>query len=162
MAVDGLMLSYGHGMNDALIQNQNISGASHQSIGLFWGSEYHFDHEWFGYSELEFEAYYSQIKLEQTRQIIAFRPILNFWGNKNQRRNWYWQFGVGISYFDDKQFMPVTLSTKGQFATMFGIGIPFNQQQNRLTLRYNHYSNAYLKKPNPGLDTISLDWHVSF
>ena len=156
------MLSYGSGMNDMLIQYKDISGATHQSVGVFWETDFSFDSEFWGYSELEFEAYISQIELEQTRQLVALRPILNFWGEKKQSRQWYWQFGVGLSYFDGKQLTPVTLSTRAQFATVFGIGIPFDNGQHRLTLRYNHYSNGYLKKPNQGIDTVSLDWHFKF
>ena len=162
-AVDGIMLSYGQGMNDVLIQYKDISGATHKSAGVFWNTNYSFNHDFLGYSELEVEAYFSEIKKEQTIDIIAVRPILNFWGTSAKDRSWYWQFGVGLSYFDSKRLDPVELSTNGQFATIFGLGMPLDDtHKHRLTLRYNHYSNAYIKTPNQGIDTLSLDWHYRF
>lgn len=160
-AVDGVMLSYGSGMNDMLIQSEDISDAEHAAIGLFWESEIEWEHDLFGYGQLEYEFYFTQISHYQTSNGVVFRPLLNFRPTKDGQSQWYWQFGVGLSYFDSKSFDPIEFSTNGQFATLFGIGTYLDKDLNhRLTLRYNHYSNAYLVKPNPGLDTISLDWHI--
>lgn len=158
-----MMLSYGKGMNDILIQYKDITGAEQKSVGVFWDSDYHFDHALLGYSELEFETYIGEIKGRQKMQLVAIRPILNFWDSPNKERDWYWQFGVGLSYFDSKRQDPVEFSSRGQFATVFGLGYRLDKQaKHRLTLRYNHYSNAYIKRPNQGLDTFSLDWHFRF
>lgn len=162
-AIDGVMLSYGEGMNDILIQYKDISGAKQKSVGVFWDSDFEFNHGLLGYSELEFEAYISEIQGEQTMQLIAVRPVLSFWGSAKKERSWYWQFGVGLSYFDSKRQDPIEFSSKGQFATILGLGYTLDEQaKHRLTLRYNHYSNGYIKTPNQGLDTFSLDWHLRF
>ena len=162
-AIDGGFISVGKGMDDTLIQSKSSNGATHSSIGLFWDSETHFKHGLFGYGELEYEFYFSQISKEQEINIVAFRPVINFWESPAKQRSWYWQFGVGLSYLDSKSLLPIELSTNGQFATVLGLGMLLDKaQQHRLTLRYNHYSNGYLETPNQGLDTISLDWHVRF
>ncbi|MCW8876741.1 MAG: acyloxyacyl hydrolase [Kangiellaceae bacterium] len=162
-AIDGALISFGTGMDNSLIQSKSSSGSGQSSFGFFWNSETNFEHGLFGYGELEYEFYYSQVSEDQEINIIAFRPVLNFWESTAKERNWYWQFGVGISYFDSKILPPIELSTNGQFATILGIGMPLDKgQQHRLTLRYNHYSNGYLETPNQGLDTISLDWHARF
>jgi lipid A 3-O-deacylase len=162
-AVNGGFINLGTGLDASLIQSQSIRGASQTSVGLFWDTPYNFQHSWLGYSELEVELYISQFDKQQSTTIAAFRPLFNFWGNAEKDRAWYWQFGVGLSYFDNKHLAPVTLSTHAQFATIVGLGLPLDEQhQHRLTLRYNHYSNGYVKRPNPGLDTLSLDWHFHF
>lgn len=162
-AIDGAMVSYGQGMNDTLIQHEDISGANYLALGLFWDSGYSFENDNLGYGEVEIETYFAQVQDQQTLNIVAVRPVINFWDSAEKKRPWYWQFGVGLSYFDRQQIGPVTLSSNGQFATIFGVGLALDSaQKHRLTLRYNHYSNGYLKKPNPGLDTFSLDWHIRF
>ncbi len=159
-AVDGILINYGVGMNDTLIQNKSISDASQKTIGVFWKTDTSFKHDIFGYSELEFEGYVSHIEHHQSINIFSFRPVLSFWNNQSKETNWYWQLGAGLSYIDSKNFSPVDLSSNGQFALMFGIGMPLDKNhRNRLTLRYNHYSNGYLARPNHGIDTFSLDWH---
>ncbi|WP_196139497.1 acyloxyacyl hydrolase [Aliikangiella sp. G2MR2-5] len=156
-----LMLSVGKGMNDTLIQSESISGAKQFSLGYVWDSNYQFESEFFGNSKLEYELYVTEISDQQKLKAIVFRPVLNFMGDTSRSYNWYWQFGLGLSYFDSRMLGPIEFSSKGQFATMLGIGVPLDNKQNhRLTLRYNHYSNAYLSTPNPGLDTLSLDWHM--
>jgi len=160
-AADGLLLSYGTGMGDQLIQAKSITGTEQTSLGLYWRSESR--PPIFSSAQLEYEFYLSQLKHAQTLHIAAFRPVFNFWHRNADGPNWYWQFGIGISYFDGKQLDPVELSTQGQFATIFGLGMPLDTaEKHRLTLRYNHYSNGYTKNPNHGLDTLSLDWYMGF
>jgi len=161
-AIDGLWLSAGRGMNDALIQNKNISGARQQAAGIFWRSDYRFENSLLEDGELEFEAYAAQIKDRQSMKLIALRPVVSFWQNTAGGSEWYWQFGVGLSYFNSTRLSPIRFSSKAQFATLFGVGMPLGTNRSqRLTLRYNHYSNGYLRQPNPGLDTFSLDWHLA-
>ncbi|TQV87724.1 acyloxyacyl hydrolase [Aliikangiella coralliicola] len=162
-AVDGMMLNYGVGMSDALIQYKDITGAKQKSIGVFWNTDTTFQHGLLGYSELEFEAYAAEISKDQTMNLVAVRPILNFWESSSKARSWYWQFGIGLSYFDSKRLDPIEFSSNAQFATIFGLGFVLDDaRKHRLTMRYNHYSNGYLSTPNQGLDTFTLDWHIGF
>ncbi len=162
-AIDGIMLSYGTGMSDILIQSKDINEATHQTAGIYWNADFNWQHDIFGYGELEYELYFNKVTLDQTVNIAAFRPVMSFWESSDKARSWYWQFGVGLSYFDSKVLQPIELSSNAQFATVFGLGVPLDKNfKHRLSLRYNHYSNAYLKKPNQGLDTLSLDWHFTF
>jgi len=163
MAFDGIMLNYGTGMNDALIQNKDISGASQKSIGVFWKTDTHFEHGILRYAELEIEGYIARIEKQQTMKLVAIRPVLSFWQDRKKTSNWYWQFGLGLSYFDKRELQPLKFSNNTQIAVIFGVGLPLDiNRKQRLTLRYNHYSNAYLSQPNHGLDTFSLDWHYRF
>lgn len=163
-AADGVMFNLGAGMNDLLIQSKSTSNAKQISTGLFWKTDFDFKKSFFKYDELEMEIYFSHItKNQQTINLIALRPVFSFWQQQNNNRGWFWQIGVGVSYFDNKNFLPIKLSSKAQFATMLAVGLPLDKSaKHRLRLTYNHYSNAYIKKPNPGLDTLSIDWHWSF
>ncbi len=160
LAIDGVMLSYGQGMTDALIQYKDISGAQQYSLGLFWDTDYTFQHDLLGHAELSVEAYWSKISKQQTMKVLALRPVLTFWESQQKTRIWYWQAGLGVSYFDNKHLDPIEFSSNAQFAMIFGIGMPLDKaKQHQLTLRYNHYSNGYTSRPNQGLDTLTLDWH---
>ena len=58
----------------------------------------------------------------------------------------------------EKQF-----STSGNFHDMLGIGRSFGANRDReLSLRYVHFSNADIKKPNPGTDFLQLRYAVKF
>ncbi len=156
-----LMVSYGTGLNDDFVQSENIESAKQYSLGLTWNSKIDMQKEYINYDKLEVEAYFSKISKEESINLLSVRPVFSF--KFNQKSPWYWQFGIGLSYFDSKQLTPAELSTHFQFATVLGLGISLDaMQRNRLTLRYNHYSNAYIKRPNPGIDTLSLDWHWHF
>lgn len=164
LSTDGLMLNYGIGMNDWLVQSENLTGAKQATLGAFWKTDFNYQKAFFQYDELEIETYLSHItKDQQAITLIGLRPIFSFWQKTEEKHDWYWQFGVGVSYFDSKELSPIKLSTRPQFATILGVGMPFDKaHKHRITLRYNHYSNAYIKRPNPGLDTFSLDWHWQF
>lgn len=162
-AIDGMWANFGVGMDNFLIQNKSNIGATQKTLGAFWKTNFNMKNRFLGYAELEMEAYVSQIKNNGTVNIYAVRPVFSFWDSEQKQRNWYWQFGIGISRFDDRDITPIRLSSNEQFATIFGIGMPLDaQHKHRLTLRYNHYSNGFLKRPNQGVDILSLDWHFQF
>jgi hypothetical protein len=160
-ANNSLMLSFGSGLSDDLVQSYNINSAKQFSLGAAWHIDTKLQKQLIGYDKFELETYLSRITKQQTMNIAAIRPILTFQVDENS--SWYWQIGVGLSYFDNRTLEPAQLSTDLQFASILGVGIHLDsEKRNRLTLRYNHYSNAYIKRPNPGIDTLSLDWHWQF
>lgn len=80
------------------------------------------------------------------------------------RSNWFVEGGVGVSYSDvhyrnnDKKF-----STRFNFADHVGVGYSFGPQRNQeLVLRVQHYSNAGIKKPNPGENYVQLRYLHTF
>jgi len=56
------------------------------------------------------------------------------------------------------------LSTAFQFADMIGVGFQWGQGSGAQTvgLRYQHQSNADIKKPNPGVDFLMLYYRYAF
>jgi len=57
-----------------------------------------------------------------------------------------------------------TMSTAFQFADMAGIGMQWGKGSGAQTmgLRFQHQSNADIKKPNPGIDFVMLYYRYSF
>lgn len=69
------------------------------------------------------------------------------------------ELGIGVSLLDDTQFAGKDVSTHYQFEDRIGVSTIFGQNNEyRVSLRYLHYSNAGFKKPNPGLDFLSLSF----
>lgn len=80
------------------------------------------------------------------------------------RSDWFVEAGIGVTWLDkiyhtpDKRF-----STAGNFHDTIGIGRSFGANRDReLSLRYVHFSNADIKKPNPGVDFLQLRYAVKF
>ncbi len=158
-AIDGIMLNAGTGMDDSLIQSNDTRGASQVSAGIFWNTETSYKNAVIGYGELNIETYFSHLKNKDSLNLISVRPVITFWGDESKERLWFWQAGIGLAYLDSKKFDSIILSSHGQFSTLLGLGVALDEaKKHQLTLRYNHYSNANIKLPNPGLDMISLDW----
>jgi lipid A 3-O-deacylase len=89
-------------------------------------------------------------------QFIA-TPMLRWWVNDR----FYIEGGVGPSLFTHTQFAGETISTAFQFADQIGLGFQLTQNS-RLGLRYSHFSNANIKRPNPGLDVTQVTYTYQF
>jgi len=80
------------------------------------------------------------------------------------RSDWFLEGGIGVSWLDKTYHTPdKRFSTAGNFHDMFGVGRSFGPGRSReLSLRLVHYSNAGVKKPNPGADFLQLRYGVKF
>ena len=95
--------------------------------------------------------------------VISLSPILQYSICTCAGGEVYAEAGIGISLLDDTQFAGKNVSTHYQFEDRLGIGYRFGEQfSHSLALRYFHYSNAGFKKPNPGLDFISLSYSKAY
>lgn len=88
---------------------------------------------------------------------IGFTPMLHWWINNN----WYLEGGVGATFLSHTRFADKELSTSFQFGDHIGIVRNFGNDW-RVGLRLSHFSNASIKKPNPGLNIIQLTISRSF
>ena len=94
---------------------------------------------------------------------IGVVPVLRWRGDEG-RSPWFVEGGIGVSLTDrlyrseGKQF-----STSFNFADHVGVGRSFgSRRQHELALRYEHDSNADIKKPNPGEDFVQLRYTFVF
>lgn len=149
-----------------------VAGAEHGTYSLTLGVAWPWD--WrtqFGNSEVtgQTEAYISHWSAQaigggrQSLTQLGLVPVLRLRFDQG-RSNWFVEGGIGVTWMDktyhtpDKQF-----STVGNFHDMLGIGRSFGANREReLSLRYVHFSNADIKKPNPGVDFLQLRYAVKF
>ncbi len=95
----------------------------------------------------------------RTRSVaqIGVTPSLRFYF-AGQRSGWFVEGGIGINYLTpnyqrgDKRF-----STRWNFGDHLALGRRFGDAaQHEIALRLQHYSNAGVKKPNPGENFLQL------
>lgn len=73
--------------------------------------------------------------------------------------------GAGGSYLSDIYTKPDgrIQASRANFVLRFGVGASFGErQQHEVTLSYQHFSNAGLKKPNPGEDLLQARYAYRF
>lgn len=65
----------------------------------------------------------------------------------------YAEFGLGGALFDDNQIENRRLGSHGLFEIKMGAGMRFGTfKEYDLSYKFIHYSNAYLKRPNDGIN----------
>ena len=82
-------------------------------------------------------------------------PIFRYWPSADSRV--FYEGGVGATVFQHTHFAGKDLSTAFQFGDHLGVGYRLSADQS-ISLRLSHYSNADLKRPNPGLSTLQLTY----
>lgn len=93
--------------------------------------------------------------------VLALSPVLTYPLGMLAGAEVAAEFGIGLSLLDDTTFAGKNVSTHYQFEDRLGVLVRLSAQD-AVTLRYLHYSNAGFKKPNPGLDFISLGYSRAF
>ncbi|ALM83965.1 acyloxyacyl hydrolase [Bordetella sp. N] len=84
-------------------------------------------------------------------------PMFRWWVSDR----FFFEGGVGATVFNHTKFAGETISTAYQFGDHIGLGFQFDQH-NRISLRYSHFSNASIKRPNPGLDVTQVTYTYLF
>lgn len=84
-------------------------------------------------------------------------PMFRWWTGGN----FYIEAGVGATLFNHTTFGDKNISTAFQFGDHIGAGFQIDKNS-RIGLRISHFSNASIKKPNPGLDLVQLTYLYQF
>ena len=92
---------------------------------------------------------------------FALSPVLTFPMARIFDTEILGEFGIGVSLLDDTKFAGKNVSTHYQFEDRLGL-IAKLSAKDSINLRYLHYSNAGFKKPNPGLDFVSIGYSHLF
>ena len=75
----------------------------------------------------------------------------------------YAEFGVGPHLISETRLGNRQFSTALQFGSLIGFGVGFGEKgQYELSYRYQHISNAYIKRPNDGMNLHLLRLGYSF
>ncbi len=100
---------------------------------------------------------YGPANSSDSNAVLAVSPILRYPLGQAFDLQWDLEFGIGVSLLDDTRFAGKDVSTHYQFEDRLGL-VAWLAPDRSLTLRYLHYSNAGFKRPNPGLDFVSLSY----
>ncbi|NLC34991.1 MAG: acyloxyacyl hydrolase [Alcaligenaceae bacterium] len=88
---------------------------------------------------------------------LSATPFLRWtWADR-----YYIEAGIGATAFSRTTFANKTISTAFQFGDHIGVGMHVTDNS-RLSLRYSHYSNAGIKRPNPGLNILQLNYSYQY
>lgn len=88
---------------------------------------------------------------------VTVLPLLRWW-------IWgpfYMEGGAGPSYFSDTMFIEKDISTRFQFADQVGFGVRVSDSM-RVSARFAHFSNAGIRRPNPGLNVCFISIAYDF
>lgn len=85
---------------------------------------------------------------------LSATPMLRWWPG-GQRL--YLEGGIGPTLFSRTRFSGEAISTAFQLGNHLGLGYQFTPAI-RAGLRFSHFSNAGIKKPNPGLNLLQLTY----
>lgn len=88
---------------------------------------------------------------------LGVTPMLRWWINDR----WYLEGGIGATFMSHTRFANENFSTSFQFGDHLGFGRVLGDDY-RIGIRFSHFSNASIKKPNPGLNIIQLTLSKSF
>ncbi len=94
---------------------------------------------------------------------IGLLPLLRY-RLAEGRSPWFIEGGIGLSLTDRLFSTPArSMSSRWNFTDNLALGRHFGDRgQHELSLRWQHTSNAGLKKPNPGLDLVMVRYSARF
>lgn len=93
--------------------------------------------------------------------VVGLTPTVRF---EPPRSPGFLEFGIGANYFDQKDVdSRKSVGTHFEFGDIIGLGIKFGQRcQLEIGYRLIHYSNAGIRRPNPGVDFHTLRLKTDF
>ena len=77
---------------------------------------------------------------------------------------WFAEAGIGLTSMNDRYDTPDrSFSTRFQFTEQLGFGRSFGERgEHELSLRLQHFSNAGIRKPNPGENFVRVRYLYRF
>ena len=163
-AVDGMALELGSGSGSI------GPGTSAESarLALFWdwGKRWFTEGNWWLGGHWEGTVGYMRNRARDDSLTNAgFTGVLRLW----PYRPWWTharQFlegGTGVNFFSETHLGDKRIATSLQFGSFVGFGVRFGRSERyEIGYRQIHFSNAGLKKPNPGMDFDELRFAYRF
>ena len=142
------------------------TGFDQQRIGVHWESPITWTSTWLGRRvALSHEvgiaawSYTGPNQVGQNRSLaqISAIPIVRWWVAEAV----FLEGGIGATWVSNTALGPRKLSTHFQFGDHMGVGYRMSHSQ-LVGLRYSHYSNASIKRPNQGLDIFQFTVRSTF
>lgn len=82
-------------------------------------------------------------------------PMFRYWPGGVSRC--FVEAGIGATLLNRTRFAGDSFSTAFQFGDHLGVGYQLTPSQ-RVSLRLSHFSNAAIKQPNPGLNSVQMTY----
>ncbi|QPG05702.1 acyloxyacyl hydrolase [Salinimonas marina] len=125
--------------------------------------------DWFGKINLYWEASmnfweYGDDNTHSSNFALSVSPVLTKRiGTIAESYPVYFEFGIGASLVNDREFAGKDMGSHYQFEDRIGFIFSLNEKQtSQVSVRYMHYSNAGLNDKNPGLDFLSVAYAHHF
>jgi hypothetical protein len=97
---------------------------------------------------------------------LGYTPMLRLQRGAPGAGNWspFIEAGIGVRLLSHTRLSPdISLSTAFQFSDAIGAGVQFGPQgRSTLGVRFQHLSNAGIKRPNPGINFAQLYYQQRF
>jgi lipid A 3-O-deacylase len=119
-----------------------------------------------GHLEVEFGRWRSEVDAAGVDWAwvsqLSLVPILRWSGRGEQ--GWYVELGIGPSYLTPIfQARGRRFSSQFQFRDHIGVGRRWGEAgRHDLSLRFEHFSNAGIERPNPGINRVALRYTRRF
>jgi lipid A 3-O-deacylase len=105
-------------------------------------------------------AYRNVAGQRQNIGVIGFTPVLRY--GRDDKLGWYVEGGIGANLFSELyNNYDNRLSTAFQFGDHLGIGYVARNRWD-FGLKFQHFSNASIKKPNSGVNFVIASARYSF
>jgi lipid A 3-O-deacylase len=164
LLIPGLLLLFsGHARGGQLVDEITFGlGHSRNGINILrTGLRHDFDRAWFG-SDYGWLSAYAEASINywfnDGEKVVAgaVSPVFTYTFHKISATLYpYVEGGIGAALISNTTINDKDLSTNFQFEDRVGIGI--KSKKLNFTIRFMHYSNADLKKPNSGIDILLLN-----
>lgn len=137
------------------------------TVGVTWPSGWHHmsrSGEWTAFTELFVSEWRTKLG-DRHRSLtqVGIAPVVRYRFDQG-RSDWFAEGGIGLTYFDglyqrgDERF-----STRFNFQDTLGVGRSFGaRREHEVSLRFTHVSNAGIKEPNPGENSLRLRYTHRF
>ncbi len=158
-----IIIGIGKGMDDTLIQSKSIADAEQWEFSWSWDLDKSSETD-FGYAQWWIQAGYLELSGEHLGvsdelSLIQLKPILRLYP-AGKGASYFVEAGLGAAKLSKKSFEQIIIKTKGNFVIHAAFGWELGENS-KLSLRYSHYSNGYTHTPNPGIDTLAINFHWS-
>lgn len=131
-------------------------------VYLNWLEKYSKNAELYFESSVNFWEYSEQHR-HDSNFVLAISPVILYPLHQYTNATLYGEFGIGISFLSDSNFAGKDVGSLYQFEDRLGLVVRYGlKRRHQFSIRYFHYSNAGLSKPNPGLDFVSISYAKLF
>jgi hypothetical protein len=122
-----------------------------------WQSKWFTEGEWYlgGYWEANAGHWNGRAGTTGNDSItdIGITPVFRLQPHKQDGVTPWVEGAIGFHYLSDTKIGNKNLSTHFQFGDHLGAGVSFGKKQSmELGYRFQHFSNAGIKRPNPGIN----------